>query len=148
MFFRWTDVDPNFDAIDQLKRRMWSLFDEFGRRRETTEGELGGWPLTNFYETADTFLVRAEVPGLSEKEVNLQVHENTLTISGERKSDVPEGYSVHRQERGPVKFSRSYSFNTQVDPEKTTATIKDGVLTVKLAKAESAKPRQILVKGQ
>ena len=71
-----------------------------------------------------------------------------LTISGERKVEAPEGYSVHRQERGSVKFSRSFTFPCRIDTEKASATVKDGVLTIKLAKAAEAKPRKITVTAQ
>jgi HSP20 family protein len=68
-------------------------------------------------------------------------------MSGERKPDESQGYYVHRQERVPVKFSRSFSLPCKVDPEKSTATLKNGVLTITLPKATSAQPRQITVKA-
>ena len=69
-------------------------------------------------------------------------------MRGERKPDAPQGAFVHRQERAPVKFSRSFALPCKVDPEKSGATLKNGVLTITLAKASEAQPRQIAVKVQ
>lgn len=145
MLWRFTHYDPTLDAIEQFRRRMANLLDELDRGRDY-EPAVGGWPLSYVYETAENYRVRAEVPGIPEDALKLKVHQNTLTISGERLSDAPEGYSVHRQERGPVSFSRSFSFRTEVDAEKTTANVRDGILTVTLPKAAAAKAREIPVK--
>jgi len=145
MLWRFTHYDPALDAAEQFRRRMANLLEEFERGRDV-DTAVGGWPLSNVYETAEGYLVRAEVPGIAESALKLKVHQNTLTVSGERPSDVPEGYSVHRQERGPVTFSRSFSFTTEVDAEKTTANVRDGILTVTLPKTAAAKVREIPVK--
>jgi HSP20 family protein len=75
------------------------------------------------------------------------VNESTLTLEGEHKSDAPEGYSTHRQERGAYRFSRSFSLPFKADVEKCGATVKDGVLTVKVAKAKESQARQIEVRA-
>ena len=93
-------------------------------------------------------MIKALVPGLSEKEIQISGNQEVLTISGERKVDAPEGYSVHRRERGNVRFSRSFTFPCRLDMERASASVKDGVLTIKLAKAAEAKPRQITVTAQ
>jgi HSP20 family protein len=87
------------------------------------------------------------MPGLSEKDVQISIHQDVLTLSGERKADAPQGWFVHRQERAPVKFSRTYSLPCKVDPEKSTASLKNGVLRIALAKSVEAQPRQIAVKA-
>jgi HSP20 family protein len=91
--------------------------------------------------------VKSWLPGMSEKDVELKIHQDVLTLAGERKNDAPEGYFTHRQERMPVRFSRSLAFPSKVDPEKATATLTDGILTVTLAKAAEAQPRQISIKS-
>jgi HSP20 family protein len=98
-------------------------------------------------DTGNALLVTADVPGLSHKDIDLELDKGTLKISGERKVSAPEGYAVHRQERGSMKFSRSFTLPALIDPEKVSATVKDGVLTVNLEKSAAAKPRQIAVKS-
>jgi HSP20 family protein len=70
-----------------------------------------------------------------------------MMISGERRTSVPAGYVAHRQERGSYTFSRSFALPCPVDPEKASAAVRDGVLTVTLEKAAEARPRQITVKA-
>jgi HSP20 family protein len=70
-----------------------------------------------------------------------------LTLSGARKTAVPEGHSAHRQERPSFEFSRSYALPAKVDADKTHATLKNGVLTITLEKAPEVKPRQITVRA-
>jgi HSP20 family protein len=69
-----------------------------------------------------------------------------LILRGERKSPVPEGYTVHLRERGPIAFTRKFPLPGRVDAEGVTASLKDGVLTVTLPKSRDALPRQIAVK--
>ena len=88
----------------------------------------------------------AEVPGLSEKDITLNINQNVLTLSGERKVEVPEGYSVHRQERGSYTFSRSFSLPCEVDPEKANATVKDGILTIVMPKQMPEMSRAFKIK--
>ena len=70
-----------------------------------------------------------------------------MTIKGERQDSAPEGYSVHRKERGAFRFTRSFALPAKVDVEKVQAVLKHGVLTVTLPKAKEAQPRQISVKA-
>jgi HSP20 family protein len=156
MLTRFSDIDRTFTVMDQLRRRMDRLFDEFepaySRPRVAGEAERL-WARTRFpqlslVDAGATLVLKADLPGLGEKDVQLSIHQDVLTLSGERKSDTPEGYFVHRQERTPVKFARSFALPCKVDPEKSSATLKDGVLTVTLNKAPEAQPRQIAVKVQ
>ncbi|MCK6588252.1 MAG: Hsp20/alpha crystallin family protein, partial [Polyangiaceae bacterium] len=73
---------------------------------------------------------------------------DVLTLKGERKSDAPQGYTAHRRERAPIQFARSFSLPCRVDLEKTSAVVKDGLLTVTMAKAPEAQPRQIQVQAK
>jgi HSP20 family protein len=155
MLTRFSDIDRTFAVMDQLRRRMDRLFDEYepGRARAGYGDEAERlwarrWPRFTLNDTGGSLVLKAEVPGLGDKDVQLSIHQDVLTLSGERKSDVPEGYYVHRQERAPVKFARSITLPCKVDPEKSSATLKDGVLTVTLNKAPEAQPRQIAVKVQ
>ena len=152
MFTRWSDFDQTMAFMDEFRRRIDRVFNEY--QTGTDEGVFGNrmlgsgtWPRANVFDTGGTFLVTAEVPGLADKDINLTLTNDTLTIAGERPVDVPKGYSVHRQERTPVKFSRSIYFPNRVDAEKTRATVKNGLLTVELNKIEEEKPRMITVKA-
>jgi HSP20 family protein len=136
--------------MDDLQRRMNRLFEGYDAGRWTTSARMatGSWPPVNLYDAGDDLLINALVPGMSEKEIQITGNQEVLTISGERKVEAPEGYSVLRQERGSRKFSRSFTFPCRIDTEKASATVKDGVLTIKLAKAAEAKPRKITVTAQ
>jgi HSP20 family protein len=152
MLTRWTEFDRSFTLLDEFQRRMNRLFSELGagywpEQSFRTYG-YGLWPAANLYDTGKDLMVKAELPGMSEKDIQITCNQDGLTISGERKVDVPEGYSVHRQEREQVKFSRSFSFPCKVDLEKATATMKNGMLSVTLPKAPEAQPRQITVKAR
>jgi HSP20 family protein len=79
--------------------------------------------------------------------VEITLTQDVLRLSGQRKVDAPEGYSVHRQERAPFRFSRSYALPAKVDPERVGAALRDGVLVITLEKAVEVKPRRIQVKA-
>lgn len=150
MLTRWSDLDRTFSMMDELQRRMNRLFNEYDVARWPAIGRLTAesWPPVNLYDTGEQLMIRALVPGLTEKQIQITGNQEVLTISGERKVELPEGYSVHRQERGSVRFSRSFTLPCKVDLEKASATVKDGLLTITLAKAAEARPRQITVKAQ
>ena len=140
MFHRPLYYDRAFDVLDELRRQM-------DRAWEEAEDPATTWPRVTVRDAGEDVLVKAWIPGLTEKDVTLTLHDGVLTIAGERKLAAPEGYVVRRQERLGAKFSRSLALPAKVDAEKTTAEVKDGVLTVKLAKAAEAKPRQIAVRA-
>jgi len=133
----------------ELRRHMDRLFEEYdGRGNEEDYAARSVWPRINVFDAGANLVIRAEVPGLSEKDMQITVNQDVLTVTGERKADKPEAYSVHRQERAPFKFSRSFTLPTKVDSEKTSATVKDGILTITLPKTPEAQPRQIAIRVQ
>lgn len=158
MLTRWSDfgfgdLGRGFDTFDNLRRRMDRLFEEWDRGVET--GILGGdgarqrlvtWPAANLFDDGDAFVVQAMVPGVDRKDIDINVNQDSLTLSGERKAEAPEGYAVHRRERGGLRFSRSFTVPSKLDPNQAEATLKNGILTVRLGKAPEAKPRKIDVK--
>ena len=149
MLTRWTDLDSTFSVFNQLHRRMNQIFNDYEPETWTNSSSPSySWPAVNLYDAGEELFIYAQVPGLSEKEINLSLNQEVLTITGERIIDAPEGYSTHRQERGAINFSRSFTFPCKIDPEKVTASVKNGLLTIKLAKAPEAKPRQISVQAQ
>jgi HSP20 family protein len=148
----WTsvnDIDRMFGAMDLFRNRMNRLFTDFDR----SYGEDYGWrlaangaPKTNLYDNGEEFLVVAEVPGMSKDDINIRIQGNYLELSGSRKADSPEGYRMHRAERPAASFTRSFTIPSDVDGERVQASLKDGLLTLTLPKAEAAKPKQIEIR--
>jgi HSP20 family protein len=104
-------------------------------------------PVIGVSDSGAAFTLRAELPGLSEKDIEITLNEGTLTLRGERKVEVPEGYSAHRVERSSYRVERSYRLPAKVDADKAQAVMKHGVLTLTLPKAPEAQPKQITVKS-
>ena len=135
-----------WNQMRQFQGEMNRLFD-----RWTGPGPAGGagFPALNVWEEGEHVLVEAEVPGLDLKDLEIYVTGgNQLTLKGERKPPAVEKGVWHRQERQFGKLSRSLTLPFPVDPEKVDARLEDGVLLLRLAKHESARPRKIPVKAQ
>lgn len=152
MLNRFSDFDRTFAIMDELRRRMDRLFEEYDApARAQLRGEFDQLPRyamgprIHLFDTGKAFVVKADLPGMTEKDVQISLNQDVLTLTGERKSDAPEGYVVHRKERNPARFSRSFTLPSKVDPEQTSAVLKNGVLTLTLNKAPEAQPRQIAV---
>lgn len=145
---RWSDFNRSFAALDELRRQMNYYFDELDRPRSPMSEMPGrSWPRSNLFDNGSELLLYAAVPGLSEKDIELTLTGDTLALTGKRESPAPEGYSIHRKERGNIRFARSFTLPVKVDPEKVSASVKDGMLMVKMAKAAEATPRQITVQA-
>jgi HSP20 family protein len=130
MFYRYSDFESPFRVF------------------EASYAAPAAWPAVRVSDAGETLVLRADVPGVADKDFDISVTPEALTLSGQRQTTAPEGYSVQRQERASAKFSRSWSLPYKVDADKTSATLKDGVLTITLAKAAEEKPRHIAVRGQ
>jgi HSP20 family protein len=127
------------DLRDEIDR----LFD--GTLAEFAQGSnlLSGWtPAFDVYEDKDNFTVVAELPGMKKEDIEVSLHNGSLSISGERKSNRQEA-EVYRAERFFGRFQRTITLPTTVAGDKVKAQYKDGVLTVTLPKTEEAKPKQI-----
>ncbi len=147
MLSRFQDFDNTFALMDQLRRRMDHLFGDYEAGRFSNFIEASSLPRLNVYDTPEAIVLKAEVPGLGEKDIQLSLDDDVLTISGVRKTDIPEGYSVHRRERSAYKFSRSLSLPCKVDAEKCSATVKNGELTLTMPKMPEAKAKTIAIKA-
>jgi len=143
MFSNWNDFDSAFSAMNRLRAQLEQAVGSWGEAPFWTGSS--SWPRANLADNGTHLVLTAEVPGLSEKDVDLSVAQEVLTLSGSRSVKAPEGYSVHRQERPSVDFSRSFRLSCAVDVAKVTASLKDGVLTVTLPKSPESQPRQISV---
>ncbi len=143
---RW---DPFRDLLT-LQERMNKLFDESYRGRAGSEDDwaLGGaWaPAVDIYEQGSDLVLKAELPGVDPKDVDVRLENNTLTLRGERKFDNEiKRESYHRIERSYGAFSRSFTLPSTVDQNHIKAEYRDGVLRVTLPKREEAKPKQIAI---
>ncbi len=144
---RWQSFTPMWNQLEQFQREMNHLFD-----RWNDGGRAGGvatFPAVNVWEEGDEVLVEAELPGLDLKDLEIYVSGgNQLTVKGERKPLNPEKGVWHRQERAYGHFTRSLTMPFPVDADKVDARLENGVLLVRLAKHESARPRKIQVKAE
>ncbi len=136
---------PLFRLRNELDRAFFGdLFDRF----ENWTADAGSWvfPAVNLWEDERTLYAEAELPGMKMEDIEVTVLGDELTIKGERRAQEPENASVHCRERGVGAFSRSIRLQVEVNPDKIQASLRDGILTVTLPKAEAAVPRKITVK--
>ena len=142
---RSASLNYPWDALQQFQSEMNRLFDRWG---DGWSRETAAYPAVNVWEEADAIYVEAELPGLDRKNLEIYVTGgNQVTLKGERKAEVPEKGVWHRQERGQGAFVRTLTLPAPVDADKVEAKLENGVLLVKLAKHEAAKPRKIVVKS-
>jgi len=132
-------------TMETLRREMGSLLGE-SAAAQRSDGQWDDWPSTSLDDKGDALVVKADVPGISEKEIEITVTGDTVTIRGKRDADVPKGYSVHRKERSSFTFARSYRLPAKVDSDKAQASVKNGILEMVLPKAAESQPRKITVK--
>jgi HSP20 family protein len=144
---RWEPVAE----LNSLQNEMNRLFNTFFDQPTSTSragGQARRWiPAMDLVETRDHYVLRADLPGLFEEEVNVQLQDNVLTISGERKPQhetEPEGY--YRLERAFGGFSRSLTLPDGIDPDAVQAHFDRGVLELRIPKPEQKKPRQVQIK--
>jgi HSP20 family protein len=133
-----------------LKQEMDRLFDRFFEPRWDEFAVLGEWaPQLDLSETKDALVVKAEVPGMDPKDIQISLQEQLLTIKGEKKQEKEEkDERYHRIERSYGAFTRAVRLPVAVDAEKATASFKNGLLTVKLPKTPAAKGTTIPVKTE
>jgi HSP20 family protein len=135
-------------ALSRLHDEMDDLFKGFFEDWELPAWRRGSWPAIDVAEKENEFVVKAEVPGCKAEDIDISVHGNTLTVSGEKKQEheqKEEGY--YHVERSYGSFRRDLNLPTEVDTAKIEAECKNGVLTITLPKAEAAKPVKVKVKG-
>jgi HSP20 family protein len=137
--------------INSLQQEMNRLFNTFFESPATGggQGSAGArrWiPAMDLVETDEHFVLRADLPGLTESDVDLSLEDNVLTVSGERKSEHEErGEGYYRVERAAGAFSRSLTLPDGVDGDAITARFDKGVLEVRIPKPEQRKPRKLQI---
>lgn len=137
-----------FDGLSRLHSRINDLFDNrFVPGWTHANGSNGAWlPPVDILESRESYLIRAELPGMKKEDFKLEVNDGTLTLSGERKYEKPaDGVDLHRNERPSGKFSRSFYLPEKVKQDGINASYRDGILEIHVPKAEEAKPRQIAI---
>ena len=135
-----------FRGYSVLQDQVNRLFNE-GFRGQADESALTAWaPAVDIYETPNELVVKADLPDVNEKDIDIRVENNLLTIRGERKFEKSVSEDNYlRVERTYGTFSRSFSLPNTVNAEAIKAEYKNGVLTVNLPKREESKPRQVKV---
>ena len=153
MLFGFDDFDRTFAWLNDLHRRIDATFGAdttpagAGQGRGVQEGgwqDAGGW--LRLRQLDDRLEVRADLPGVRQEDLDLTLHGDVLTVTAKRRLTAPEGFGkVHLAERRSFEVTRSVALPVRVDPERVGARLEDGALTITLAKAEVARPRQIAV---
>lgn len=140
---RW---DP-FRELSTLQDRMNRLFQEVTPGREDELMATGSFvPPVDVYEDEQAITLKLEVPGVDQKDIDVRLENNTLTVRGERRFEKEEKEeNFHRIERRYGSFSRSFTLPNTVDAEQCNAEFENGVLKIRLAKRAEAKPKQIRV---
>lgn len=140
----------NEGGLLRLQDEMNDLFNRFFGWWGGTTAELAGqwWPALELSEKDDHVIVRAEMPGLNSEDIDVTVHGNILTLSGEKKEEAEQREGMrYCSERRYGSFRRDITLPADVDADNVEATYKDGVLTLTLPKVEEAKTRKIAVKS-
>lgn len=141
-FPTWESRSP-FAELERIRRQMERQLEGWPAQRQTS----GVFPLINLTENKDSFFIRAELPGMSSGDLDMQATSNSVSISGERKIPAENKEArYHRREREAGKFSRVVGLPSEIDPDKVQASMVNGILTVVVPKAQAAKPRQISVR--
>jgi HSP20 family protein len=152
---RWNKPEASvwapFRQLSELRSEIDRLFESpLHALASSSQQFLSGWaPVVDIHEERDHLMLRAELPGVKKEDLDISLHGDVLTISGERREEKEfEQAQVYRSERFLGKFQRSFTLPVSVAADKVDANYRDGVLTVRLPKAEEAKPKQITIKTQ
>ena len=140
------DLGGAFEELERMRRQLDDVFGGLQRKPYRVLG-AGVFPLINLSENKDNYYARAEMPGLKADDIGISVAGNNLSISGERKiASEGENVRYHRREREAGTFNRVIALPGEVDADKVEAKLVDGILTVVIPMAETAKPKQITIR--
>jgi HSP20 family protein len=155
--YRNTNESPFFAPLalldwDNPWRAFGNLRQDLDRLFGVYERSIGGSHFTNhdsaeLRDAGNEFVVSIDLPGVTDKDVELSVSGDNLYVKATRNSAAPEGYTALRKERASYTFEHAWRLPTAVEAQKTEAKLRDGVLTITLPKTPSAQPRQIQVKA-
>jgi HSP20 family protein len=146
VFRRANGLIPPALMRDEMDRLVSGFFGpRSGAAPARWSWSVPSFPALNVWDAGDALYAEAEVPGLKSEDLDISVVGGDLTIRGRRSDPQPEGVTFHRRERSSGEFNRVLRLPEEVDADKVEASLTDGVLLVKLPKAESAKPKKIKV---
>jgi HSP20 family protein len=138
-------VKSPFDTLEKFRENMEKLFDKSFANR-ISDYHSGVFPSVNLTEDESHYFIKAELPGMSADELDIQIIGKSLTIAGERK--IPEETDeaqYHRRERDAGRFRRGLTLPGEIESDTISAEMKNGILLIQVPKAETAKPKQIKV---
>lgn len=135
MLSRWLDHQGALSMMNALEREMDHLFVPAGK------GTFG----IAFKDEGESLVLKADLPGLGDEDVEISLENDVLTLKARRPAHAPEGARVVRSERGTLSVAQRYELPCRVDAEATSASMKDGVLTITLPKAKEARARRITI---
>jgi HSP20 family protein len=144
MLVRYRNRSPQLPNLFDVHREFDRLFDQVLRPRRVPVSAGPGFDLD---ETEEHYVLTGAVPGFTHEDLQLEVTPEGITVTGERKLDTPEGYEPLRKERSSLAFRRSYAFDRKLDPDQASATLKNGVLKIELAKRAEERPRTIAIRA-
>ncbi len=146
MLMRW---EP-FSEMNSLQREINRLFSDTMKREVTGSGEFvtRSWaPSVDVIEKENEIVVKAEIPGMEQKDIDVHLEDNQLTIKGERKFEKEDkGENYIRQERVYGSFYRSFTIGSGIQADKVNASYKNGILEIVLPKEEKVQPKKIEIK--
>src|SRR5436305_7921728 len=141
---RWEPFREFATLQDRMNRLFRESYNDAGQDESLTTSRFA--PAVDVYEDEHQVTLKIEVPGIDEKDIDVRVENNTLTVQGERKIEKEEKEENYRRvERQYGSFTRSFTLPSSVDPVQVTAHYDQGVLKINLAKKAEAKPKQIKV---
>jgi HSP20 family protein len=141
------ELERTLFGLGGFGRRMAHFFPEADAAGVVNAPTVGTWVRVNVWDAGPNVIVMAEVPGIPEKDIQISFKRDTLTITGERSGDAPEGYTTHRRERASMRFARAVRFGVKVDVDRATAVVKNGILTITLPKLPQQGARTITVQS-
>ena len=138
-----------FTGLSNLHSVFDDLFDGTSERAPAQRNVSKWYPAVDVLEGKDAYLIRAELPGMKKDDIKVEVKDGALVLSGEMKSEKPaDGVEYRHVERVAAKFWRSFTLPDNVKQDGIEASYKDGILEIRVAKAEEAKPKQIQINVQ
>jgi len=143
------ELGSHFDPFQTMRDMMrWDPFSELMRGMPQERMQMFN-PTFDVRETNDAFMLMADVPGMTEKDLDLQLTNNRLVISGQRQlEEEQKGETHYRTERSWGSFSRTFTLPSEIDANKVSAELKNGVLTVQLPKTGESMTKKITVQGE
>ena len=143
-----TSVPANRDSFSLLRKEMEDLISNFWGSNPTNwlDGNLS--PAVDVSEQENAFLMKVDIPGMEAKDLNVQVHGNTVTVSGQRQEEKEtKDKTYYRMERRQGSFSRTINMPCNINEGEVAAEYVNGVLSLTLPKTEASKPKKITIKG-